>query len=373
MAKTKTTRSTAHKRTEARQLSSGARTASPKRGPVRKGPTIRKKNRSQLYLVLGVLALIVVMIGGFVLLERSQANSATTAPAQAVNATVFQEGDQRQPINLGGNCNGWRDAAIYHAQRQLALERVQWPPRVPLHRRRILPNCAAERWAMLNALSRFGTFTNVSQLQSYEGSISTFSFHGSSYTSQYIDFVPREISGNTVDSSGNYVSLDQLSTTQQQIFSQDDSAGSIPFIDVGNSYKLIGASYQYTTLQDGSGNSLSWQAIASSLGDTNSPIAQSILGTANYLTAAICEADGQQPGSVCQTPIIQQIEPSLGQTTSTTHAALLAASLGDTLSNRVPYLQGVALFSKTCASDVQQIERNTHRLSTPCGHFYFRT
>ncbi len=189
------------------------------------------------------------------------------------------------------------------------------------------PNCAAERWAMLSALSRFGTFTHVSQIQSYEGSISTFRFSGSTYTSQYLDFVPREIAGNTVDSSGNYVSLDTLSASQQQIFTQNDAAGSIPFIDVGNRYKLVGASYQYTTLQDGSGNSLSWQDIASSLGDTSSPIAQSILGTANYLTAAICEVSGQQPGSVCQVSAIQQIEQTLGQTASTGQHILLASAL----------------------------------------------
>ncbi len=324
MAKAKTTRATAQKRVENRQSSSGTRTAQQKRGPVRKGPTIRKKNRSQLYLVLGVLALIVVMIGGFVLLEHSQANSATTAPAQAVNATVFQEvtgvsQSAWEAIGTGGVTQPFTTLSGGSS-----LKGSNGLPEFLYIGGEYCPNCAAERWAMLSALSRFGTFKNVSQIQSYEGSISTFSFHGSTYTSQYIDFVPREISGDTVDSSGNYVSLDTLTSAQQQIFSQDDSAGSIPFIDVGNSYKLIGASYQYTTLQDGSGNSLSWQDIASSLGDTNSPIAQSILGTANYLTAAICEVSGQQPGSVCQVSAIQQIEQTLGQTASTGQHPLLS-------------------------------------------------
>jgi hypothetical protein len=138
-----------------------------------------------------------------------------------------------------------------------------------------------------------------------------------------VDFVPREISGNTVDSSGNYVSLDHLTSDQQQILNQNDSAGSIPFIDVGNSYKLIGSSYQYTTLEDSTGNPLSWQDIASSLGNPTSPIAQQILGTANYLTAAICRVDDQAPASVCQVAAIQQIEQALGSTASTARGGAL--------------------------------------------------
>jgi hypothetical protein len=67
--------------------------------------------------------------------------------------------------------------------------------------------------------------------------------------------------------------------------------------------------------------------IASALGNTSSPIAQNILGTANYLTAAICAVDGQQPGSVCQVSAIQQIEQALGGTASVGQGTLLASAL----------------------------------------------
>jgi hypothetical protein len=288
---------------------------------VRKGPTIRKKSRRSLYLVLSVLAVIIVIIVGFVFLQRWQTIQASSTPGQGkgspVDPTVLQE-------VIGVSPSIWESIGTGGVKQPLTpiggappLKGSNSLPEVFYAGGEYCPNCAAERWAMLNALSRFGTFQNVSQIQSYEGTISTFSFEGSSYSSQYIDFVPREINGNTVDSAGNYVTLDSLTPDQQQLLSQNDSAGSIPFIDVGNSYKLIGASYLYTTLEDGSGNSLSWQDIASSLGDTSSPVAQNILGTANYLTAAICAVDGQAPASVCQVSAIQQIEQSLGKTALT--------------------------------------------------------
>ncbi len=322
MAKTKTSSSPQQKRLQGGQHPSGTRTASSKKGSVRKGPTMRKKSRRSLYLVLGVLATITVFIIGLVLLQRWQTIQASTTPGQVtltpIDPTVLQE-------VIGVSQSTWASIGTGGVTQPFTtisgappLKGSNGLPQFLYVGGEYCPNCAAERWAMLNALSRFGTFQNVSQIHSYEGNISTFSFEGSSYSSQYVDFMPREIDGNTVDSSGQYVTLDTLTIDQQQLLSQNDSGGSIPFIDVGNSYKLIGASYQYTTLEDGSANPLSWQDIASSLGNTSSPIAQNILGTANYLTAAICNIDGQMPTNVCQVTAVQQIEQSLGKTALTT-------------------------------------------------------
>ena len=59
------------------------------------------------------------------------------------------------------------------------------------------PYCAAERWAMVMWLSRFGTFTNLHEIQSSSNDIdantNTFTFYKSSYTSQYIDLSTNEI------------------------------------------------------------------------------------------------------------------------------------------------------------------------------------
>ena len=118
------------------------------------------------------------------------------------------------------------------------------------------------------------------------------------------------------NSDGSYPTLQTPTADQLKLFSTYDappytdttSAGSIPFIDIANKYVAVGLATGFSP-QDLAG--MQWTAIASSLADTSSPVSQHILGSANYLTAAICLATGQQPGSVCSTDVIQNIEKTL--------------------------------------------------------------
>jgi len=116
---------------------------------------------------------------------------------------------------------------------------------------------------------------------------------------------------------GNKIPLQTPTTEQQNLINTYDAApyvsqpGSIPFIDIGNRYLLIGGSYNAQDLAN-----LQWQDIANDLADSNSAVSKDILGTANYLTAGICMLTQQQPGSVCSTPVIQSIEQSLGKAVS---------------------------------------------------------
>ena len=61
------------------------------------------------------------------------------------------------------------------------------------------PYCATERWAMVNALSRFGTFKNLkittSSATDVDANTPTFSFYGSTFTSPYIKFEPHRVGG----------------------------------------------------------------------------------------------------------------------------------------------------------------------------------
>lgn len=128
----------------------------------------------------------------------------------------------------------------------------------------------------------------------------TFSFYHSSYASQYVDFVPVE------GQSYQGTALQQLTPDQQQLVNTYNPGGNIPFIDIGNRYTLSGASYDPHVLSNQNA-----QSIASALSNPQSPIAQSILGTANYLTAAICEITNQQPAAVCTAAPIPQVEQAL--------------------------------------------------------------
>jgi hypothetical protein len=53
-------------------------------------------------------------------------------------------------------------------------------------------------------------------------------------------------------------------------------------------------------------------AIAGSLADPSNQTAQNIDGTANILTAAICQLTNNQPGQVCSTPTITAAKAKLG-------------------------------------------------------------
>ena len=133
------------------------------------------------------------------------------------------------------------------------------------------PYCAAERWAMIVALSRFGTFSGLQHraLRAVNGAgqaepypnTPTFTFHGSSYTSKYLTFTPVEMETNIPDTStGGYTDAGDAdqgargaarpSTTPRRT-SPSGSQGAIPFIYFGGKYMIIGASYDPTGARPG--------------------------------------------------------------------------------------------------------------------------
>jgi hypothetical protein len=167
------------------------------------------------------------------------------------------------------------------------------------------PYCAAERWPMIIALSRFGTFSGLKTTSSSSSDVypntPTFTFHGATYTSQYLDFVSVE----TTDRDRN--PLESPTSAQQALVNQYDTSGSIPFVDFGNRYAFAGAMYLPDVL-----SGMSWQAVADSLAAPTSPQAKAILGSANIISAALCRLTADQPGTVCSSSSIQAIEKTIG-------------------------------------------------------------
>jgi hypothetical protein len=166
------------------------------------------------------------------------------------------------------------------------------------------PFCAAERWPLIIALSRFGTFTGLQTTTSsstdiYPNTV-TFTFRSATYQSQYIDFRPVE----TLDRDQK--PLQSPSASEQKLVTQYDTSGSIPFVDFANQYAFSGATYSPDVL-----SGQSWQAVAGTLQQPDSTQAKAILGSANLITAAICKITGDQPASVCSSATIQDLEKKL--------------------------------------------------------------
>jgi hypothetical protein len=164
------------------------------------------------------------------------------------------------------------------------------------------PYCAFERWGMVVALSRFGTFSGLRTVHSSSTdpaypNTPTWTFYGSHYSSSYLTFTPVEETTN-VPQGNFYTPLQKPTAAQQALLNRYDPGGSIPFVDFGNKYTIVGASANPGVL-----SGKSWQTIASSLHDPSSPIAQAVDGTANYITAAECKLTGDKPASVCTSSI----------------------------------------------------------------------
>lgn len=182
------------------------------------------------------------------------------------------------------------------------------------------PYCAAERWVLTVALSRFGTFSHLALMTSSGHDIypntPTFSFYGATYHSPYLHVQLMEIAGRHLGPNGFTPPLMSLDATQQQLYTHFDGppyvpaadAGSIPFVLVGGRYLWIGSPEPPQLL-----HGLDWTQIADRVARGQGSAGQSILANANELTAALCATDGQQPAAVCRAPAIAQAQRTLGQ------------------------------------------------------------
>jgi len=158
------------------------------------------------------------------------------------------------------------------------------------------PICAAERWPLYVALSKFGTFSpEPGRIHSAvrDGDIPTLTFYKTTYTSPYLTFVPEEIETN--DPNGDtYTTLQKLTTAQQNIWLAHTSQ-TFPFVDFGGKKDLTSAQYDPTTLEGSS-----FDSIASDVGSNSNSIGASIDASADVLVETICDTlTNHQPANVC--------------------------------------------------------------------------
>ena len=99
------------------------------------------------------------------------------------------------------------------------------------------PYCAAQRWAIVSALARFGKFTHLDATHSSSidvyPSTPTFSFHGSTFTSRYLVLSAVETNSNKIVNQ-HYAPLDQPTAEQIKAYNTYNSTNTIPFTDIAN-------------------------------------------------------------------------------------------------------------------------------------------
>jgi hypothetical protein len=181
------------------------------------------------------------------------------------------------------------------------------------------PYCAAERWALVVALDRFGTFrhlgaTTSSSAEAFPG-LATFSFVGTTYRSRYLAWSATEEYGPVLSPTApaGFPPLrppPPLARTLMRRYGSGPAAGAtLPFIDIGNRVLVEGAD---TGFSPGALQGLSMSQIAGDLSEPTSPVAQVIVGAANELTAALCTTTNEKPTRVCHSAGVRAGATRLG-------------------------------------------------------------
>jgi hypothetical protein len=227
-----------------------------------------------------------------------------SAPSSLVRTVENVPAAVSNSIGAGTDTNPPKSLTIKGAQTLLTKNGL---PEVLYMGAEYCPYCGEERWAMIQALSRFGTFSNLHITHSAldDGHVPTWTFYQSSFKSKYISFVAVEEETNT-DAALQTPTPAQAALVAKYdsaAYGVDDTNGNpIPFIDFGNQYMQSGASYVGGTSGILLSDTMTWQQIANDLSNASSAIATAIDGTANVLTAAICKLTNGQPGNVCSAP-----------------------------------------------------------------------
>ncbi len=280
----------------------------------------RAEQRRRILIASGSILVVIAIVVVFVVVKLSSsstppaATSASNGPTGAALTAVVDKVTSVPASTLDAVGDG---GAPWQSLQSGVIKPVTGSPLTENGKPEMLfigaeycPYCGAQRWAMIVALSRFGTFSGLSTIHSSSSdayaNTPTWTFLHAKYSSPYLTFTSVETTTNVPDSSSpsGYGTL-QTPTAAQEALESKYSTGTIPFIDFGNKYVSIGSSYLPSVLAG-----LSWSQIATDLSNPNSSVAKAVDGTANYITAAICKMTGNQPASAC-TPAVKSLESQL--------------------------------------------------------------
>jgi thiol-disulfide isomerase/thioredoxin len=249
----------------------------------------RRRRMTMVYTPIGVVLVIVIIlvVVASTLTGKHHATHNATPASDAVSSAV-----------TGVPANVFDQVGVGGAQGPLteltgAALTADGKPRILYVGAEWCPFCAAERWPLAVALSRFGTLTGLGVTRSASNDTDpntpTLTFVNASYASDYISF-----SGNEIE-DGNRKTIKTLDAADQALFDPTGQGGSFPYLNLAGKFQ---ASAQYDPKLLG-GNGKTQEDIAATLSDPDSKIGSAIVGSANVLTAAICQATNNQPSDVC--------------------------------------------------------------------------
>lgn len=304
-------------------------------------PTSPGGSRKAIVIALSAAALVIAIVVALVVVKLSAgggSNKTTLASSDVMYAVTHIPQATFDKVGIGTTSG---PAQVFPPEKTTTPKTLTLggKPLVVYEGADFCPYCAAERWPLVIALSKFGTFKNLATTTSSSTDVypntSTFSFYHSTYSSPYLDFQGVEEQTNTG------VPLQKPTPFQQKLYNAYErvpyipkpTAQGIPFVDFGNRYVIVGVSYSPQMLRSSSNDPLSMGTIAGSLLDPSLGPAQSADAAANYMIGALCNLTKGVPTSVCSTAAAKQAQTVLrvepvagsGNAGSSTHPAAPAA------------------------------------------------
>jgi thiol-disulfide isomerase/thioredoxin len=288
---------TARQRRETNLQQNSKRSSRSSQGSARRRRR-EERHLNPLWFIGGLILCVVIVVGVFIYIADHQPIAGVVGPTdpQVLNEVTHIKPSVFAQVNTGVVRNTFQTTG----SSQL-LTGQGGKPEIFYYGAEFCPYCGAQRWSLVAALSRFGTFSKLPEGLSSEQDVNpntpTFTFVGSQYTSSYIDFVPVEAEDR------DHKTLQTPAPHEAPILKQYNVNG-FPFLDIANRYVATNPPYDPSLLQG-----LSQKDIASRLSDPSDSLAQNIVGGANYLTAAICLVTNNKPANVCNQPPTPGIVP----------------------------------------------------------------
>ena len=165
--------------------------------------------------------------------------------------------------------------------------------------------CADERWPMVMALSKFGTFSKLSRTTSSsvdkDPNTPTFSFYGVQYTSKYLTIVTDEEETSAYNSAAGEYPLLQAPTLQElRLINTWDVApystedGLLPFAYIGGRFLQVGAQYDASAISN-----RKFKNAVAIMTSGKSSVSKDAEAAAGYLIGDLCALTQRQSVPVC--------------------------------------------------------------------------
>ncbi len=282
--------------------------------------SLQQRRQRNIYTAIAVIGAVVVVVAVIITVSLTGGGSTTTTTNGKIASGAFV-----LPANLIAQVENvpvdrlvaaaapqkWRTAgqeALEYGLPPQALPaknpayNVDGKPAIVFVGAEYCPYCAAERWALVMALSKFGTFTDLrgttSSATDTNPSSPTFSFYGSSYSSPYIVFESDEQDTNTdqplqAPTAAENALVTKYDTTPY-IPSQDAGENPIPFVYLAGKYVLTGNQYDASPIAGDQ-----WATAASYMTSGKNVTSKGLEASAGFLVGDLCEITHNQPAAVC--------------------------------------------------------------------------